>query len=518
MATKNFALLSFALEQGERPRVRIQGKSMLPTLRDGMVAEVELLPNDPRAGDIFVYDIGGLLVAHRFIGCLSHERLLLCGDAHPKVIEHISRKHVLGRVSRIWQSDAPNAPEVSPLRLRFLGGLMLRSRALRATGLRTNELFGYLARHKQSTNFASMNLALFYLLNERWAEGAALINAFDTRAFFDIASRHGLGGIVFRLAERANAAGHAIRADLVQGVRSGRWASAIRADEIIARAADVQRELSGVGIEPIFLKGAARLLRADVDADIHYSNDVDVIVPDAVADAAVEALRADGYDHHASASDRVLYRRWRQHRAPLWNSDAVVPIEVHTRLCIPGSVSQGYDYERLLPFSELVDSSIGQVRVLNRVGSAIHLAYHGREGRVLRDLYLLAQLLREMNDAEYAQFMQLVRSERRDHIRIASAVALAHRFAGRSIELPNQQRRYLSWLSFREDLPLMFKKRGHILEGSYARCLPPYQGVRHVGGHVYTWIYNLAATPLIIAWYRRYHETCAKSVLARVFE
>lgn len=86
------------LEHGQQTRVRLYGRSMLPTVFPGIVAEIEpVRAIDCTSGDIVLVFSDGELVAHRWMGG-EPGRWVLQGDASDKADPPVTDKQVLGRV------------------------------------------------------------------------------------------------------------------------------------------------------------------------------------------------------------------------------------------------------------------------------------------------------------------------------------------------------------------------------------------------------------------------------------
>lgn len=80
----------------------VTGDSMLPSLREGQLIAVELLPDDPELGDLLVFRQHDYLVVHRFLGPATREDgrpwLRTRGDNVPTLDPVVERSRVRGRV------------------------------------------------------------------------------------------------------------------------------------------------------------------------------------------------------------------------------------------------------------------------------------------------------------------------------------------------------------------------------------------------------------------------------------
>jgi hypothetical protein len=131
------------------------------------------------------------------------------------------------------------------------------------------------------------------------------------------------------------------------------------------------------------------------------------------------------------------------------------PFRIHAAAALapPALVSQQLDYAALAPSSRMVDGPVGKARVLDEVGAAVNLAYHARDLCVWRDIVLLSRLLAGLDAAARARFDAWIAAERRDGLRLSSAVAAADAIARDTRVALGCQQRYLAWVAVREDLP-----------------------------------------------------------------
>lgn len=500
-------LTAFASEAAGRARVAIVGSSMRPLLRAGMIADIEPLRRRPRTGDILVFRSFRGLIVHRVVRRLGATGYRTCGDACPEAPEEIGDPQIVGRVRRVWSSAQRGARRIDGPLFALAGALLARTRTPRATARLARNGLRFLVRAPQVVPAFRTLFAAAVAFERGAAElGVARAQAVPSAAFLAAAKRHGMCGFFQRRLAAAAAAGLPVAPELLAELQRVRWHAALSTTQVRARACEVARLLAAAGIDAVFLKGAARLLAQRAGADLHASGDVDVLVPRARVEEAVAALRAAGYRERTSVADIRYHARRIQHRAPLWPPRGNVPVEVHVALAMPGSVSAALDYETLAPHVRSVVLSEGETAaVFDDVAAALHLAYHARDFHILRDIALLASYLRGMTPSERDAFDRLVRSERRDALRLSSAVAAAdlfntgHRPSGRAVS-------YLDWVCVREDLPPALRKRAAVLEALRGRCLPHYRGAAYTLGQLHRWAYNAAALPVLFRWMQAYSK------------
>jgi hypothetical protein len=108
-----------------------------------------------------------------------------------------------------------------------------------------------------------------------------------------------------------------------------------------AEALSVARILAGIGVEPVYLKGAADLLDGGRDPAERFQIDLDLLVPPARLEACVARLRDQGYQPQLHTASPLAH-----HAAPLWRPGGPAWIELHhAPLAYPGT--------RLLPGEQL---------------------------------------------------------------------------------------------------------------------------------------------------------------------
>lgn len=481
---------------------------MVPSLRAGMVALVEPCARDPRRGDILVFRSGSKLVAHRLVTARGGA-FVTCGDAHPDRPEIVPRDAVLGRVTEIRTGPSPSARRVDDRRWRLGGYALRRTRRLRAVAafVRTRAALlapaGRSERDGTSAEFAALVRATRSFERGEAEVGAASLASVPTRALVETAKRHHASGLLHAWFQTARASGSHVAIELGEAVARVRFASALQAPRVLARVFDVVKTLRAVGIEPIVLKGGARLAAGEDGADLQFSGDVDALVRAADIDRAVRALRDAGY-REFFPSDRVAFFAARHHHhAPLALPGEPVPVEVHVALATPRSVTRSFAYDELDAHAIDVEGPIGRVRVLDRVRGAVHLAYHGRDLRVWRDVVLLARRLRAFSPAELAAFDAEIAREKRDRVRLRAAVACARAVAGLRPDPSFAERTYVRWAIAREHLPEALRRRAHVVEHLVGRCPRHFVGVRESMRHARGWFFNVVATPTVaLAWIR----------------
>ena len=111
----NFAeAVQEALQRRGRTVVRVQGRSMYPTLRNGTRIEVYPVAYDElKPGDLIVFTDGRGIICHRLIR-KSHRLCYLKGDTNLWMDAPVVWSQVLGRVTRVIDDDCRIHPIETP--------------------------------------------------------------------------------------------------------------------------------------------------------------------------------------------------------------------------------------------------------------------------------------------------------------------------------------------------------------------------------------------------------------------
>jgi hypothetical protein len=518
-------LVELVAQRTRRARVTITGTSMQPLLRAGMVVDIEPLTEPPHIGDILVFQSQTGLVAHRLVGgeilkrsvldAVVADRLLdektrgfvTAGDARPDRAEIVSPRLVVGRVRAVWANAEPHAQRIDDTGYHRLGALLARTRALRSAFVKLRAYTTVFAalllsdpvRNPRSRAFPAMVAATHKFERCDYAQGVALLCSVPRTSMIEMARRHHLSGFISGWLDAASEAGVEAPADLRVAFRQMRLANALQAGRVLMCVRDVRDRFSAANIPHIFLKGGARLASDEPGADLQFSGDVDVIVPPDMADRAVAILRNAGYRDIVSAERRAEYRSYDHHYEPLVLPRIAIPVEVHVALAQTAVVSQNLDYTALEPSVRRIHGPVGEANVLDEVGAAVHLAYHARDIHVWRDIVLLSRLLRKLDRASRTRFDAFMKAEKRDGLRLASAVNAADAIAFGTSRSTQAVQRYLAWAELREGLPYRFGSPD-IVEAVLGRCTVPklrLHSRRNLARFLRRWIRNFALLPFI---------------------
>jgi hypothetical protein len=518
-------LADLVAKKSGRVRLAISGTSMRPLLQAGMVIDVVPLTARPRTGDILVFKTRKGLVAHRLVGgeslsyraagklvadrdaLPSRRELITCGDAHPDRTESVPPAQVVGRVTAVWSSGAADARRVDGARYHMLGILLTRTRRLRALAGKVRGVAALAFRSpRQSAEpaaFAALLDSSALFENGHYERALAALHTVPLSNLLETARRHRAGGLLTSWIEDAARAQIPIEPALADAVRRMGWINSIQAGRVVRCARHVCALLNSAGIPHILLKGGARIAAGEVGAERLFSSDVDVLVPAASADHAFSLLRAAAYKDVATSHGRTPADH---HRPPLFSPHVDVAVEIHVGLVPRAEVSASLDYDTLVHRSRRVHGPMGAVDVLDPVGSALHLAYHARDFSAWRDIVLLARLLKQFDSNARADFDRQVAAERRDFMRLASAVAAADAIAF-ATPARGSAARYLAWVRIREDLPHSLRDLSDAFEALNGRCAL-VRLARHRGRakpvQFFKWfVLNLVAVPSILQAARR---------------
>jgi hypothetical protein len=157
--------------------------------------------------------------------------------------------------------------------------------------------------------------------------------------------------------------------------------------------------LRNIGMEPVFLKGAAFILEDPEAASWRFVSDVDVLLGEAELAPATDALLGSGLVLAGlpAAYDADLHH----HAAPLFDQQSGLSVELHRRLLRDASLD-----ETLLDHSQrnrsVFRAGESEIAILNHTGRISHLIWHAQISNLgyalrsvnLRDMLDAAVLMR----------------------------------------------------------------------------------------------------------------------------
>jgi hypothetical protein len=269
--------------------------------------------------------------------------------------------------------------------------------------------------------------------------------------------------------------------------------------ELVAEAVAVSSILDRAGIEGVVLGEAARQCLDGKAAGYDASNDIDMLVPADLADAAVSALRTAGYDERNPTDTLAPVKHRGLRRPPLRAEGRHVSVTICDSLAATGTTSERLDYGAIAERTRLVDSEAGSIRVLTPPLGALGVAYAARDFAMLRDAVALMRRLVSLSAEDRIEFDRLVACECDDAVRLRSAVAAADCLVRESV-LPRPIARYLSWIATREDLPRLLRNRARLFDGLEADASRGRSGRLAMPGGLLERIADLAAVPIFLRW------------------
>ncbi len=229
-------------------------------------------------------------------------------------------------------------------------------------------------------------------------------------------------------------------------------------DELVA-------SLDAAGIHFALLKGAARLFRGDREADSNTMFDLDVLVPKAEISAAIATLSRAGYQ--PIVEDRLAHFWKRHHHAPPLRPQGLgLPIELHSQLAPPASLSIATDWDACQRYFERVTARGLEATCFDPMGSALHMTVHGVGLRRLHDVVMLAQILRDTPGTR-EHLETVIATECRQGVALRAVLVLAARIAATDVEASEPVRRYLGWVRRREDLAPYVRERTQFVDAWY---------------------------------------------------
>ncbi|HZZ65222.1 MAG TPA: nucleotidyltransferase family protein [Candidatus Baltobacteraceae bacterium] len=438
------AVVRMALSATGTARIVMRGKSMAPYLRDGMVLEMRALRGPARIGDVVVFEAGSRLVAHRLIR-FDGEALICSGDAQPDCTEAVHPHAVLGKVIAVHD----------PFGNRLDDGAFWAVGRIRARLQRLRSLTMQLSPALRPRAYAGLYDVMRAVVCD---DDEALRTAIAAQAPWRLAyaaKRHRCGAAISAALEHLKGDEHA--EELQRRLKVERWSAFLQSSRLRSQVGELLTILRAAGIEPIFLKGAQRSLAQSSQTKIFSSVDIDILVAPHLLDAARCALEEAGYRSECTPEVLEYYRTEHHHDVPLYPSSGV-PVELHRALA-PWQLGVPNEWDQLQPYIMKLDTPAGPVSVLDAIGTALHLTIHAIHRPALREHVLLAQHLRTLSDFDFKRLGGLLSRERRFHIRLDAAMAIAADLAGITIPVGQAAQNMASWVNTRDDLPRPLRRR-----------------------------------------------------------
>jgi hypothetical protein len=491
-------------------RMQLHGRSMLPSIAEPMVLQLEN-PQHAGIGDVIVFHAAGQNVAHRVVA-RDAAGFSTAGDAQPHVVESVPYADVVGRVVSIWSDASANGHRIDTpahrLRGWYYGRLHGMRRPLRIVANKTRYLIDRVRPQRRARIVPRFVAAIAAVVR---GDAPGLVAALECNAasLAAVEQRHRCAAMFGDAARRLGVTGE-LAPDVAADLRRARL-DAVVATERMERALErMIRVLRSGGIEFALLKGAARVYGKVPGAALHPSDDIDIFVAPDVVDDAVRVLQSHGWSCAGGLEERHRYRLHHHHAVPLYSPEGDFPVEIHHELALPGTLSIDTGWNALAEHLVTVDGEAGPVLQLDRVGTALHLAIHSIGLGRLRDIALLAFLLRAMTAGERSAFTAIIGAERCDPVRLAASAALAAQLAGVAFPERAGVASYLRWALRREDLPGCLRRRSDAAEICFARPDAPWVAMHRLAPW---WICgaNIARLPLYLL------GRCATGVLAAAF-
>lgn len=443
----------------------MRGSSMHPLLREGMLLEVDRVPSKARIGKIAVFHSGGRLVAHRVVRRRG-DTLICSGDAQPDRLDVVPQRDLLGFVRAVYRREAEGLRRVDTSAFRMQGYAFGYLHPLRCVLQR-------FAPQRRERVYRALCGAAAGIVQENPEALLRAIEGVSPRRLAVVAQKHRMDAL---LCDALAPLQEHEYAKAVHGYLSrARWSATAYAAAYREQVLDVLRLLQSAGVETVLLKGATRAFLRDGDWELHQSSDIDVLVERDDVGRARAALERAGYAARCDEALEEFYRTRHHHAAPLYPQGAGVPIEIHHALY--PTMLQSTTLRELREHVVYCESDGLRAGVLNDVATAAHLAIHDAERAILRDVVLLARILRGMSDGDRAAVIQVLNDAGADDVRTHGVLALAAQLAGVSWEAGAQVGRFVQWMQQREDLPRPLRARPHCIDawlaarGSRVRAL-----------------------------------------------
>lgn len=224
--------------------------------------------------------------------------------------------------------------------------------------------------------------------------------------------------------------------------------------------------LTGARIQPVLLKGAARLYAREPDAHWSHRYDLDLLIKERNADRAVNALMKEGYEYVHPPQTVAKYRAFHHHLCPLERPAHGISVELHTALTPPDSISFPTDWNSLSPHFEPFNSDSPALR-LNAYASALHHTIHGVGLSRLYDIVLVAREIQN-DDSLVKRLARVFEADRIQPVPLLATLSFAAEMAGRPFEARPTVAAYAAWAIKREGLPSHLRTRSHFAEAWFA--------------------------------------------------
>lgn len=436
-------------QSGSPVRLAMRGTSMLPLLHQPQVLEVAVPRGAFHIGQVVVFRRDGNHVAHRIVGFESGF-VLTSGDAQPHVVERVAREDILGCVQAVWSGSK----RVDTAAFRVRGWFFARFHALR----RTAALAGRIARNARAPWNRPRPFGRLYAVFQQYFRGKPGGFACALRSagadVIDTAIRHRCAGFL-------NA-----QSDMPAPLQRALLGAQISTMGLARDVELVVQVMRTHGIPVALLKGAARVYTGGDAMYRHPSADLDILVPDGLQDAAVEALVDAGYEQRATPAQKQWYCDHHHHAAPVYRRGHR-PVEVHRALA-PGTIfGTPTTWRDLAP--HLHEAGPG-VYVLDAAACALHAAMHATISFSFRDVVFLSDVLRKMTEIERRALCEWIHREPLDTVRLGGVLVMACDLAGIPVQATMLQQLYRHWIERRDDLPVYLRKRAQAVDAAFLLC------------------------------------------------
>ena len=225
------------------------------------------------------------------------------------------------------------------------------------------------------TPFAQLCLLIRCALGSERGSAAVIAAApLDGAALVSLSARHRIAPFLYALVTDPEI-GVLLPAELREGVTLLHDANKVRNEQLHRELVDLVGLLNRAGIEPVLLKGAARLVDGTYpDEAARFMQDLDLLLPQDQLAAGVSCLKAAGYASSA-ASERLPDEH--HHSPSLHREGTLASVELHHSV-LP------HWHQALLPAQEMIARSsridLGGChgRIPAPMHSVVHLIAHGQ--------------------------------------------------------------------------------------------------------------------------------------------
>lgn len=235
--------------------------------------------------------------------------------------------------------------------------------------------------------------------------------------------------------------------------------------------------LAEIGVEPVFLKGAAYVIAKSAHQG-RICNDIDILVAPDKLQATERQLGKEGWiSEDINAYDDQYYRKWMHELPPMVHLNRQTTLDVHHHL-LPKTVKNSFNIDLMLnaaqTFDFVTDVQTIRIKTLSSVDRILHSCCHlfteGNLDKGLRDLTDIQIMLKDLHQ-KHGQEASSLLIKRAFELGLDDQLMLATRYIARLLANQIDLSAYLefNWLT-----SPFSSIRNAILDWCYKRLFIPH--------------------------------------------